>query len=296
MNNKEFNNGDRFESDTRGILAEICRQSEKLSNKVLGILVALVILGIWVVCITFGGMGSPEQGPSAGVVRYEDGGVGGMGNINSVSVSATAEGLAVPDIFSIDLGIDTIDSDPVKASSENAIKAEAFLKYLKSDLKLPEEGMKTVENRLSPRYIWNKEKETQDLSGYEMRTTIRVTCKDIKIVSDLVAKSPALGVTRMGNIESKVSNYDEVYNEVLKTALRKARAKADALAEGGNFEIVGVLSVDENGYNPSPVMYRAANFAAESGIDTGAAAPDSVAAGETSITAQIHVVFQLEQN
>lgn len=213
-------------------------------------------------------------------------------NTFTVSISASSEVTTIPDVFGLTFSIDTSNADSAEAAKENSNKCSELLKYLKDDLKIPEKDIQTTDKRLNPEYRWDSVANKQDLVGYTMSTSFKVTTEDSEVLGKIISGTPTLGVNRIGNISYEVSNYDELYNEALKLAVEKAKSKAEAIMSVTDQKVLGVVGVSESGYNPVPIAYKNVNMALDAGPE--AASVDNFSVGESSISANVTVTFEVE--
>lgn len=157
--------------------------------------------------------------------------------------------------------------------------------------------MQTASYGLDPIYDWNS--STQEITGYEMRTSLTVSDVPIDQAGEMISKAVEAGVNSLDSVSYFCSTYDESYQEAMAKAVEMARTKAQALAEAGGRSLGEVVSIEEYGYNPSQryASGGSRNMAVE---ETAAAADGAMAAGmgvmpgEVDVEAQVTVTFSLE--
>lgn len=277
---KIYNSPEEKKSEVESEVKTEVKTESKCSMKGMGVIVGAACGALIVGSSVFGAAimdkheAKAEEGPS------------------SIAISANSEVTTVPDVFGLTFSIETQNKDSAEAAKENSDKCSAMLNYLKDELKIPDKDIQTTDKRLNPEYKWDSVNNEQVMTGYNMTTSFKVTTEDSEVLGKLISGIPALGANRIGNISYEVSNYDELYNEALKLAVEKARARADAIMSATNQKVVGVINVSENGYNPVPIAYKNYEFAANVASDVGAS--DNISVGESSVTANVTVTFEIE--
>ncbi len=214
-------------------------------------------------------------------------------NSNVISVTGKEEVKVVPDMAEIVYSVYSRGSTAAACQDTNAKDLDSAIEVLKG-LGIAETSIQTSSYGLNPIRNWNS--DTQEITGYEMTTTITVSDVPIDQAGTVITKSIEAGVNSMESIRYFSSNYDASYQEALKGAMAVAKAKAEAIAEASGASLGGVIHVQEQGYNPSA---RYSNAAMPTGkalaADTAAIAEMSVMPGEVSIEATVSVDFSLAQ-
>ena len=156
--------------------------------------------------------------------------------------------------------------------------------------------MQTSAYGMNPIYDWNS--STQEITGYEMNTSLTVSDVPIDQAGEIISQAVAPGVNSLDSVNYFSSSFDASYQEALTKAVAMAQTKAQALAEAGGRTLGGVVNIEEYGYNPYQRYAEGAarNMAVE---ETAAASMDAVAAmgvmpGEVQVEAQVTVTFSLQ--
>ena len=185
---------------------------------------------------------------------------------NQVVVTGQDKVTAVPDMAEIAFAVRTQAATAQECQQKNGEDLNAAIEVLKG-LGVEESSMQTSSYGLDPIYDWNS--STQEITGYEMRTSLTVSDVPIDQAGEMISK-----------------------------AVEMARTKAQALAEAGGRSLGEVVSIEEYGYNPSQryASGGSRNMAVE---ETAAASMDAVAAmgvmpGEVQVEAQVTVTFSLQ--
>ena len=211
---------------------------------------------------------------------------------DTVTVQSRETVTAVPDVAEVSISVYTEDPDAAKCQQKNEESLNKTLEFLKSK-GLEENSIQTSGYSMNPRYSWT-EAEGQVLRGYEMTTQVTVSGIPMEKVGDILGGSVAAGANSIDYVKYMCSDYDAVYQEALKKAVRTAKTKAEAMGEAGGFQVLEVTDIQEYGENQTA---RYANTKAAAVAEAGAGAADyadmSVEAGELEIEARLTVSFKI---
>lgn len=209
--------------------------------------------------------------------------------INKVTVTGQEEVKVVPDMAKITYAVTTRKDTAEECQTQNSTDLSNTIEKLKS-LGVEEKSIQTSSYGMNPIYNWNSSQ--QEITGYEMTTRLTVSDIPIDDAGRIISESVAAGVNGIDSVDYFSSSYDEKYQEALKGAMEVAKAKAEALAEASGQSLIGVLNVEESGYNPS---VRNSTYSAPGAAKTEAAAADmAVMPGEVTIEARVTVDYQIQ--
>jgi uncharacterized protein len=184
---------------------------------------------------------------------------------------------AVPDVAVSSFGVRTTATTAVAAVAANADAMDGVLAALR---RAGGDKLQTQQVSLYPRT--NDDGTT---TGFVAENTVSARTK-VAGAGKLIDAAVAAGATTVEGPALDRSDRDALAREALKKAVADARAKAEALANAGGFEIGPVASVSENGAEPRPVYERAA-------LQLAAAADTPVEAGTKEVTADVTVSFEI---
>ena len=232
-----------------------------------------------------GGCGAGAQMPDTLKVQN----VGAAENV--ITVTGREEVKVVPDMAQIEYAVYTREDTAAACQGKNANDLNAAIETLKG-LGVEETSIQTSSYGLSPIRNWNSDK--QEITGYEMTTSLTVSDIPIDNAGTIITKSVAAGVNGINSVSYFSSSYDASYQEALKGAMAVAQAKAQALAEASNKTLAGVVHVEEFGYQPET---RYASYNAGGSAKMAAAVAEDAAAsvmpGQVSVEAQVTVSYEL---
>lgn len=211
--------------------------------------------------------------------------VSGTEGAQVITVSATSEVKAVPDLASITVVITTEGKTPAEAQKANGKPTKAVIAKLK-ELGVPDKEIQTSYTDLSP--VWDDEGESDT---YEMRTSLAVGGLAVDKVHTIMDAVVDAGATEVMGPEYYLSSYTETYREALTAAIEASKPKAEAIAQASGVKLGKVVTVTE-GYEDT--TYQDATYGAmdeEKAEDVDGSAP--LEPGEVGIRADITVSYAI---
>jgi hypothetical protein len=209
--------------------------------------------------------------------------------LRTISVTGHGEVMAVPDIAHATVGVRTVAETARAALSENSATMAAVLDALRSR-GIADRDMRTTNVSLHPRWrmeVTENGTRAQVLTGYEAANLLRVTCRDLSKLGELLDALAGAGANDMRGISFDVDDRVKLMDEARAIAVRNARANAGLYAREAGVSLGAVLSISEAGVSPPTHSNRAM-------AEMAAAAPVPIAGGEQTISASISVTFAIE--
>ena len=156
-----------------------------------------------------------------------------------ISINTSANADIAPDIAEVSIAVTTYDSKSMqKATAENKV-----ISALKSKINTANgDYIKTADFNASPIYSYSGSKRNFD--KYQVSNSIIVRTKSIDKVGSMIDTAISLGATNVNSLVFSVSNYEAQCNELLSTAVKKASARAHAIAKAVPTTITGIRSMD----------------------------------------------------
>lgn len=218
---------------------------------------------------------------------------------NTITVQAESKADAVPDRASFDIDIEARASTSEKATQKLNSMTSNITGIIKSSLISVD---KYSTDSLDIRPVQDYREDDASVKEYQASTTISVNNISIKkaekvysAVGKLAGDSDSKDTISLGYFSTTCSDYDKVYNEALEKAVKRAREKADAIAEASGLEVKFAKTVTE-GYE-SDSGYNAytdnTSEAATNAISLPSSSSESVSISEGSkkITAEVTATF-----
>lgn len=208
--------------------------------------------------------------------------------ISKVTVTGNEEVKVVPDMAEIKYSVYTKADSAENCQTQNSQDLAKAIEALKS-MGVEEKSIQTSAYGMSPVYDWNS--PDKEITGYEMTTRLTVSDIPIDNVGKIISESVAAGINGVDSVEYLSSQYDEKYQEALAGAMDMAKAKAEALAAASQKSLVGVIRVEEFGYNPS---VRNSTYGPGASAKAASVTADmAVMPGEVTVEAQVTVDYEI---
>ena len=200
------------------------------------------------------------------------------------SLTVTGEGSvsAVPDMATITLGVSHRDPSAKAAMDRTSDRVEAILDRL-AGLGVEARDIQTTDLSLNPVWAQTSASGEPQVDGFEASNRVTVRLRDIASVGEVLESVLEDGANRLDGLNFGLQDQRPLLDEARRRAVADAMAKAELYAEAAGVPLGPVRSLTESGgMGPRTDMMFAAR--AES---------VPVAAGETTLTAQVTVVFDI---
>ena len=209
--------------------------------------------------------------------------------LRTISVTGFGEVAATPDIAHVTIGVRTVAETARAALSENSTTMAGVLDAMRGT-GIADRDIRTTNVSLHPR--WGTEmtengSRVQVLTGYEATNLLRVTCRDLSKLGELLDTLVGAGANDMRGISFDVDDRVKLMDEARAIAVRNARANAELYAREAGVSLGDVLSISEAGVLTPTHNNRAM-------AEMAVAAPVPIAGGEQTISASISVTFAIE--
>lgn len=206
----------------------------------------------------------------------------------TISVRGHGEVAATPDIAHAAVGVRTVAETARAALSDNSATMTAILQALRN-AGIADRDVQTIGLSLNPRWapkVQDDGTRTQALIGYEASNQLRVTCRDLSRLGELLDVLVEAGANDMHGIAFDIDDKARLIEEARALAVRDGRARAGLLAREAGVKLGRVLSVSEEGGGVPVFQGRAM---AEMAV---AAVP--IAEGEQTISAGVALTYEIE--
>lgn len=202
----------------------------------------------------------------------------------TITVTSTATVRIAPDEAVVDLGVSTEAADSASAFARNAEDMRAVLDALRA-AGIAEKDLRTLDVSLDRRTLDRGEPAERQVFAATNR--VEATIHDLSAVGSVVDAAVRAGADSVRDVRFQLADQDAVRTDALTSAVRGARAKADALAGAAGAEVVRVVTIEEQGYRV-PVYHEAYAGALAATDVTPVVPPDSL---EASVT--VSVVWEI---
>ncbi|MGD2047855.1 MAG: SIMPL domain-containing protein [Chloroflexota bacterium] len=176
----------------------------------------------------------------------------------TINVSGNGQVSAPPDITVVRLGVQTEAEEAATALEENNDQMQALIGVLE-DADIPAEDIQTQVVQLFPRYEETPTVDGQpELVGYTATNVVEVRVRDIDAVGGILDEAVQAGGNRIEGIRFEISDPAEYLDQAREAAWNDAQNKAEQLAGLAGTELGEVLTINESGRVPQPIVERPA--------------------------------------
>ncbi|WP_019222396.1 SIMPL domain-containing protein [Bartonella rattaustraliani] len=205
----------------------------------------------------------------------------------TITVTATGESQATPDMAIINLAVITEDKTAQKALADNNKSMNDIVNAFKNS------GIQANDLQTSGLSIYqfssdkhNEKKENEKI--YHVSNSLTVRIRDLANAGKIFDQAMALGVNSVSGITFTNANTKPFYQDARKKAIAEAISKAETIAEAAHLKLGKIMRINENDdhYHPTPhLMSRSAS--ADS-------AETNFSGGELSYNVNVTVVFAID--
>lgn len=170
-----------------------------------------------------------------------------------ISVSGEATVSVKPDMATLSLGVETTATTAQEAQRQNSAKMSAVVAALK-DTGIAADDIQTSNFSLYPVYESQYDKSSMDpnpkqvLVGYRCNNTVAAKIRVIARVGTVIDLAVAAGATNVSGISFDIQNPEQYKNEVLASAVKNAKSKAEIMAGAAGVTITGIKAISD-GYS-----------------------------------------------
>jgi uncharacterized protein YggE len=209
------------------------------------------------------------------------------GRITAVGVG---ESTRAPDVATITVGVISEAETAREALSRNTAAMTAARESLRAAGIEPRD-LQTAGFNLSPRFSRYRPGSTPPrIVGYQVTNMLTVRVRDLAKVSDVMDRAVSLGANNVTGPVFGLSDPASAREEARRAAVADALARARLDAEGLGVRVGRIVSVNEGAVSqPRPQPMAAARTMAAESVSV------PIEAGETSLSAQVTVVFEIVQ-
>jgi len=207
-----------------------------------------------------------------------------------LSVSGTGEARADPDEATVRLGV--VGQAPSARDAQDKVSraANSVLEAVRK-LGIKAEDIQTSGLSLSPLYSQGRpgaEEQAPRITGYQASNSVTIRIEDLSKVGPVIDAGLGAGANSLDGVEFGLRNDEAARAAALTDAVRKARAKAEALAQALKVRLVEILEVAEGGVSVNPPPYpKVARFAMAEVAET------PVSSGQVGVEASVTIRYRI---
>ncbi len=202
---------------------------------------------------------------------------------DSITVSGNGAISAQPDRFMV-IATASQNGDDMAEMKDQVDDAVSNMLDLADDLDIEEKSVTASTMRITPQWQYQPERK---LVGHQISREVSFQVDGLETYAELLEGLAEQGVRNIRPAGAQVSNRDKLAKKALEKAVEDARERAEILAEAADRDLGEAFQIQAQGINsPQPVMMMAR------AKDSGAA--ESYRPGETEISAQVQITFELD--
>jgi uncharacterized protein YggE len=206
--------------------------------------------------------------------------------VRSISVNGIGNASAIPDVVDIQLGVDTVDIDPVEAVSQNTAKMNAVMAVL-DKMGIAATDIQTVAYSMWVEDVYDLDYQPTGEKRYHVTNQVNIRLRDLTQIGPLIEEATDAGATSVFGITFGVADTTELELAAIDNAIANARQKAEWIANELDVSIGTIVNVNEGGFYTQPVPF----YGESGGLGGGGGAP--ISQGQFSMTTNVQVVYEL---
>lgn len=205
-----------------------------------------------------------------------------------IRASGQAEVVVPPDRAWVDVAVVSRDAEASAAVAANAAESKRVSEALGQALGLAAR-VTTSGYSLAPNYRY-VQGQGQILDGFIVRNRLRVSLEDVSAAGQVIDAASKAGASEIQQVSYGLADEGPVHERALAEATRNGVARAGVMAGALELTVRRVVSVEDSGAAPAPVV-REVRMLAKSAGDS--AAPTSLEPGGVHVRASVTVAVEV---
>jgi uncharacterized protein YggE len=214
---------------------------------------------------------------------------GGGSNTQQTGIWVSGEGkvMAVPDLATLNLGIEAQEKTVREAQTEAATTMTALVAALKSN-GVAEKDIQTTTFGIEVVTKWNEDTNEQVTIGYKVTNTVTAKMRDLSKIGTIIDAAAEAGgnLTRVSSLSFTVEDPTAYYTQARAKAMADAKAKAEQMANLAGIKLGKPIYISESSYIPQPYPVKDS-----AGI---ASSVTPISPGELDITLTVQVEYAIQ--
>jgi uncharacterized protein YggE len=218
-------------------------------------------------------------------------------SFRSFTVSDQGKVVAIPDIAQFSVSVITQNRSDVGAlQKENTNKVNAVIAFLKSK-NIDQKDIKTQGYDIQPQYEYTRNCEAvcppPKIAGYTITQTISIKVREFETIGNALSGVVAAGANSVSGLSFTIDDKTELENQARAEAIKKARIKAQTLADAAGFKVGRLLGVSEGDITPYPPYGYGGDLSVVKSSANYESAP-VIEPGSEEITATVSLTYEIE--
>ena len=206
-------------------------------------------------------------------------------------VSGEGKVSAVPDLATLNLGVESQQNTVQEAQTEAATTMTALVAALKAN-GVADKDIQTTSFSINVVTKWDEKTYEQITIGYKVTNTVTAKLRDMTKVGTVIDAAAEAGgnLTRVNSISFSVDDPTNYYTQAREEAVNNAKAKAEQMATLAGATLGKVTYISESSYY-APINYTKEAY----DMATAGASPSTpISAGELEITLTVQLGYSLK--
>lgn len=203
----------------------------------------------------------------------------------TLTLSATSEVQAAPDIAVIGAGVVTQAAEAQAALSANSEKMVRVVAALRK-AGIAERDIQTSGLNVQPQFRF-EQNQPPILTGFQASNRVQVTLRDVKNTGRVIDALVKEGANQIDGPDFRVANPEPLLDRARSEAVKRARTRADLYADAAGLSVKRISAISE-GFEQRQPMPKVRMMAMEASADAAPVAP-----GEVSLSATVTMEFEL---
>ncbi|QYJ93171.1 oxidative stress defense protein [Shewanella spartinae] len=208
-------------------------------------------------------------------------------NFPHIETVGTSELVVKADMAELTVEVVTKSDNPAKAKAGSDKAVSDFLARL-AKAGIAREDVQSANLNLRPDYLYDPETRTNKEIGYLASRQVVVTLRALDKLNDLLDSALQQGINRIHQINFKSSKEAEMIEQARLMAIKDAKQKAAALAEGFGERLDGVWEIRYQAQGAVRPMVYKMSAAARGDV------AESYQEAQTSISDRVEVIYRLK--
>ena len=213
--------------------------------------------------------------------------------VDTISVSGSGSAAGVPDIATVEIGVETRNDDVSLAFAENSATIDAVIGAL-VDAGIAREDIRTSGlNIYLERYpigMGGPEGPQDFSSTFVVNNLVRVVVRDTGAVGEVLSAAVEAGANNIYGLTFGIEDQAGLESEARVEAMANAQARAAELAQIAGVDLGDVLVISESWGGSGPFDVR--NLA-QAGYGGGGGAP--IEPGQLSVVVEVQVTYRINR-
>jgi uncharacterized protein YggE len=211
-------------------------------------------------------------------------------SVHTIVVSGNGTAYGQPDIATIQIGVQTRNTDAGVSVSENTDKMNAITAALKA-MGIADKDIQTTNYSVYGQQDYDPQTgQPTGITTYFVDNTVSITVRDLTTLGAVLGQATDAGANSVYGISFGVSDSAALEAEARAKAMADAKARAEQLASAAGVTLGAPMTISEYAYS-NPIPYAVERVAYDVAA-SGAAVP--VSSGQLQVTLQVNVTYVIQ--